>query len=560
MNRQNCPPLIVVFSLIASVGSLLSSACAAEWLDPTGIDGSLVIAGGGKLPDVITQKFIELGGGEKAKLVIVPTAGTDADDPEKHDSILERWRDLKAESVTLVHTRDRATADSDEFLEPLRRATAVWFTGGSQTRIAEAYVGTKFEQALQAVLERGGVVGGSSAGAAIQSRLMIASGNPVPELKQGFDLLPGAVIDQHFLKRNRQPRLIKALSENPGHFGIGIDEGTAVIVRGRSIHTLGDSTATIMLAAGAGRPLREFVLKSGDRADLTALRRAARDRTAEQPFPAAAPHPVHVASGSLMIIGGGGMTPLMVRTFIDLAGGPDAKIAILPVSSAQAQRSGEGMKRFLVSQGARNVSVLPQAKRDEVESDEFLDVLANAGGLWFGGGRQWRFMDAYEGTRAESLLHAVLKRGGVIGGSSAGASIQSEYMVRGNPLGNTDMMAAGYERGLGFLPGAAIDQHFTQRRRHADLHSVIARFPQLLGIGIDETTAIVVRGHMAEVLGRHDVYFIDHQPNLFHDGDALYPTRVGPGGVFDLQLRRTIRPAMPLLPENKPRRRKQGTN
>ena len=233
-----------------------------------------------------------------------------------------------------------------------------------------------------------------------------------------------------------------------------------------------------------------------------------------------------------MIIGGGGMTPLMVRTFIDLAGGPDAKIAILPVSSAQAQRSGDGMKQFLMSQGARNVTVLPQAKRDEVESDEFLDILASAGGLWFGGGRQWRFMDAYEGTRAESLLHDVLKRGGVIGGSSAGASIQSEYMVRGNPLGNTDMMAAGYERGLGFLPGAAVDQHFTQRRRHADLHSVIARFPQLLGIGIDETTAIVVRGHTAEVMGRHDVYFIDHQPSLFHDGKALYPTRVGAGGIF----------------------------
>jgi cyanophycinase len=528
-------------------------------MDPTGIDGSLVIAGGGKLPDSITQKFIELGGGDKAKLVIVPTAGTDADDPDKHDSILEPWRDLKVESVTLLHTRDRATADSDEFLEPLSAATAVWFTGGSQTRIAEAYVGTKFEQALNTVLERGGVVGGSSAGAAIQSRLMIASGNPVPELKQGFDLLPGAVIDQHFLKRNRQPRLIKALSENAGHFGIGIDEGTAVIVRGRSIQTLGESTATIMLAAGAERPLREFVLKSGGRADLTALRRAARDRT-DRTFPPAEVKPVEVVSGSLMIIGGGGMTPLMVRTFINLAGGPDATIAILPVSSAQAQRSGDGMKRFLMSHGARNVTVLPQEKREEVESDDFLDVLVNAGGLWFGGGRQWRFMDAYEGTRAESLMHDVLKRGGVIGGSSAGASIQSEYMVRGNPLGNTDMMAAGYERGLGFLPGAAVDQHFTQRRRHADLHSVIARFPQLLGIGIDETTAIVVRGHTAEVMGHHDVYFIDHQPSLFHDGKDLYPTRVGAGGVFDLLLRRTVRPAMPPLPDDKPRRRKQRSN
>ena len=208
MKRQDCATPITVISLIATFASTPITACAAEWMDPTGIDGSLVIAGGGKLPDAITQQFIELGGGEKAKLVIVPTAGSDADDPEKHDSILKPWREWKVESVTLVHTRDRATADSDEFLEPLRMATAVWFTGGSQTRIAEAYVGTKFEEALNAVLRNGGVVGGSSAGAAIQSRLMIASGNPISELKQGFDLLPGGVIDQHFLKLKRQPRLI----------------------------------------------------------------------------------------------------------------------------------------------------------------------------------------------------------------------------------------------------------------------------------------------------------------------------------------------------------------
>ena len=103
----------------------------------------------------------------------------------------------------------------------------------------------------------------------------------------------------------------------------------------------------------------------------------------------------------------------------------------------------------------------------------------------------------------------VLRRGGVIGGSSAGATIQGEFLVRGHPLGNTVMMAEGYERGFGFLPGTAIDQHFTQRGRHPDLIPVIQRHPKLLGIGIDESTAIVVTGTKVEVLGQHAAPGVD---------------------------------------------------
>src|SRR4029453_4649031 len=147
----------------------------------------------------------------------------------------------------------------------------------------------------------------------------------------------------------------------------------------------------------------------------------------------------------------------------------------------------------------------------EVESPEFVAVLKEAKGVWFNGGRQWRFVDAYMGTRAEELFHDVLRRGGVIGGSSAGASIQSQYMPRGSPLENLDMMAEGYERGLGFLPGAAVDQHFTQRRRAGDMASLGRRYPQILGIGLDEGTAIVVQGSTAEVIGRGNAHFYDYR-------------------------------------------------
>ena len=130
---------------------------------------------------------------------------------------------------------------------------------------------------------------------------------------------------------------------------------------------------------------------------------------------------------------------------------------------------------------------------------------------WPSGGRPWRFLDAYEGTKAVPLFFDVLKRGGAVGGSSAGASIQAEYLVRGSPLGNFEMMCEGYERGLGFLPGAAVDPHFSQRPRFDDRTALMKRHPQRLGIGIDETTAIVVAGYVAEVMGRNKVHFDDYR-------------------------------------------------
>ena len=98
----------------------------------------------------------------------------------------------------------------------------------------------------------------------------------------------------------------------------------------------------------------------------------------------------------------------------------------------------------------------------------------------------------------------------MIGGTSAGATIQGDYLVRGNPLGNTEMMAEGYERGFGFLPGVAIDQHFTQRDRLKDLVQLKKQHPELIGIGIDESTALIVQGSTMQVVGQHQVTVFDH--------------------------------------------------
>jgi cyanophycinase len=131
-------------------------------------------------------------------------------------------------------------------------------------------------------------------------------------------------------------------------------------------------------------------------------------------------------------------------------------------------------------------------------------------------------------------MHTVLERGGVIGGSSAGASIQGDYMPRGDPMGNTQMMAEGYERGLGFLKGVAIDQHFSQRNRFDDMTLLKRTFPQLLGIGIDEGTCLLVKQSQAEVIGPGQVAFYD-RPIGSESLEAF--TSVTEGGVYDLDSR-----------------------
>jgi len=167
--------------------------------------------------------------------------------------------------------------------------------------------------------------------------------------------------------------------------------------------------------------------------------------------------------------------------------------------------------RALRRAGARDVRWLHTKDRRAADEDAaLLAKLADARGVWFGGGRQWNLVDSYQHTAAHRLIEEVLARGGVVGGSSAGASIQADYMARGNPLGNIDIMAEGYEEGLGLLTGIAVDQHFTQRGRLPDLRALVATYPQYLGVGVDEGAVLVVQGQVGEVLGSA-VHFLDRQ-------------------------------------------------
>jgi len=509
-----------------------SAHVRAQWeahaprVDPAGIPGHLLICGGGALPDEVWAQFVELAGGDDGHIVVIPTASARADQDDAVALYAAPWAARTKARITVLHTRDRDTADEAAFCAPLRDATGVWISGGDQNRLAAAYADTRLLRELLAVRDRGGVIGGSSAGAAIQSAVMIGGGREVPELAEGFDLLPGAIVDQHFVKRDRRGRLQRALAAHPGRFGVGIAEGTALRVSGRQMAVLGQGTVEVLLAAGAGRPPHSEVWARGQREDLIRWQRAAWDRQLE-PFPQVAEDAVlEVPSGTVLLVGGGGVPAAVVTRFIEAAGGRDAPIVVIPTAAGPNAAARPGFEVTLRRAGCTDVTVFHHAHPSDVATAD-LAPLRRARGLWFGGGRQWRLVDAYHATEALPLFHAVLERGGVIAGSSAGTSIQAEYMVRGNPMGNRDMMALGYERGFGFLRGAAADQHFTQRNRLADLRAVAARFPTLLCLGIDESTAVVVHGRRAEVIGRHSATLLrgEQAPLVVAAGGLLQDAR-----------------------------------
>jgi cyanophycinase len=241
------------------------------------VSGSLVIVGGGSLPDVIRERFLDLAGGSKARLVVIPTASELADQAESRS--FQFWKEQNVASVELLHTRDPERANEMDFVRPLTRATGVWMTGGDQSRLIAAYRGTAVEKALVDLLARGGVIGGTSAGAAVMSPVMITGGNPQARVGDGFRLLPCAVIDQHFHNRKRLDRLLSVLARYPHLFGLGIDEETAVVVTGRTGTVIGNANVRICMCPADQKEPAVEVLKAGDELDLIDLARKVVART-----------------------------------------------------------------------------------------------------------------------------------------------------------------------------------------------------------------------------------------------------------------------------------------
>jgi len=233
-------------------------------------------------------------------------------------------------------------------------------------------------------------------------------------------------------------------------------------------------------------------------------------------------------NGTIMAIGGGFTTLEMVTLLGDYMGGKDQPLVVVPTALEPSTINVVAEKQTWVNRGFTDVTVLHTIDTAVANTDSFVAPIKAAAGVWFGGGRQWRLVDAYMGTKTLDEFHKVLERGGIIAGSSAGASIQGSFLARGAEASNIPIIAPEPEHqvGFGFLKNSAIDQHIDTRDRWDEMEEIIIAHPEIFGVGLSESTAIVVQGNCFEVIGVAQVAITDSTRLNNCVGDACYEVLV----------------------------------
>jgi cyanophycinase len=201
--------------------------------------GTLFILGGGVTCQVMYDEYFRIAGGPDARVIHIPSATRTFEEIPDLRAYYYEFYEQNPASFEFLHTYDRAVAAVPTFAEPLNSATGVWFGGGSQNLMAELFLDTEVVPAIHRVLERGGIVSGTSSGAAIMADAMICRGYEEVELGQGFALYPRAIVDSHFTGRQRQKRLPRALLQRPDQIGVGVDEKSALVLHGNRIGVIG---------------------------------------------------------------------------------------------------------------------------------------------------------------------------------------------------------------------------------------------------------------------------------------------------------------------------------
>jgi cyanophycinase len=218
------------------------------------------------------------------------------------------------------------------------------------------------------------------------------------------------------------------------------------------------------------------------------------------------------SAGPVMAIGGAEdklRDKLILSAFVNLSGGPDARLAIVPAASS-FEDAGERYKALFLGMGAKRADVLYLPDRAAASSPEAVALLDDVTGIFLTGGNQLRLASIVAGTPLARKVKARNRAGAVVAGTSAGASILSSHMVAFGASGPSPRLRmAQMTAGFDLIPGVVIDQHFRQRDRFGRLLALVAGSPSLLGIGVDEDTAAVFSDDIMEVLGRNSVTIVD---------------------------------------------------
>jgi cyanophycinase len=225
-------------------------------------NGKLIIIGGGEIPDTIYTLFAAACGGKDQSIVVIPTATGD-EEWIKSGGHLKKFSDRGFTKLTTIHTRERVKADDPEFIKAVNNAQGIFFGGGDQSKLAEAYAGTALHRAMFDLLNRGGVIMGTSAGATIMGSVLIGGDHrktphKTQQFPAGLSFMANTAIDQHVLARNRQFDLLPVLEADTSLFGMAIDESTAAVVEKGMVSVAGESYVLIYDRLDWNKQMREW--------------------------------------------------------------------------------------------------------------------------------------------------------------------------------------------------------------------------------------------------------------------------------------------------------------
>jgi cyanophycinase len=258
--------------------------------------------------------------------------------------------------------------------------------------------------------------------------------------------------------------------------------------------------------------------------------------------------------GPLLAIGGAEdkwRDRIILRRFVEMSGGHDAQIAVIPTAS-RIPAAGEQYRKIFGDLGVENVDVLDIQDRTDADSSDVSDRLAESSGVFLTGGNQVRLARILSRTRAADTIVQLNRDGVPVAGTSAGASVMSTVMVAGGQSGPTPRKKmAKLSRGLGLIDSVIIDQHFTERNRVSRLVAMVSYNPGLIGVGIDEDTAALISPEgVIEVIGRGSVLIVDGsnmESDIEHVNGTTPPTIsnavihfVAEGGRYSLDERNVV--------------------
>lgn len=489
-------------------------------------EGSRLIVGDGEVPNYILDYFLYMSGDQAADVVLIDLDGEARVTKER----------CEKRGVGSVSVLSRIPQNTEALTLQLLNVDGVWIEGNPEAIAKHPLL----LSLLKNVTKRNGVIALGSSSVSILSEL---DQNDKDKRLQS----PFAKCEFYFGGENSAENADEKDSHLKVHWTIP-DSAGLVVHQGRRIVGFGHEDISVLVKEANGWPKREHTLECIDvfgagecysySLDLLSWVRSANERGRPAYPPKEIELPI-VENGTLFLHGGSRLHEDVLEEFVRLAGGKDVQFVCIP--SAQRfdrfDSPGSYSEGSLRDMGCENVTVVHTDDPFVAnESKEIAELIGSAQGVWIDGGRTYRFMDCYEDTQVPQLLADVLKRGGVVGGSSAGCQVPSDFLVRGNPTSNQDIEYGGYTRGMGLLKGVIIDAHFLQRERHEPFLGLMKKHPQFLGIGIDESTALIVQKDQGRVIGKAAVSFYDMKSSA---NGVFQPVVLKAGESYDLKLRKT---------------------